>query len=750
MADSYRIVQIDQQGPGPIEAEKEENSKGSSLSNRVIDSSGKSSSGGNNIRASDSDSTTIDLSSNASKLSNDSYSNNKSNNVNNNKDNFSESSSNLYSNKDIKNNQIINSNSNSESYEQIAEIVSNILEARMEDNFDYSDVKSIQENIRDGAQQLAYSIIGEALSNSDSNSNDNSISLTNSGSTVSAAISLNKISDANASPLGIADYLIENINQNITNVNSTDYEKETTTQKDSNSYSSSDYTSDGLSFEFGDYQMSEWETMTYPDAMSNMYDVYFLLRNDSGDEQTFTSGIPIMKALFDGDILSARISSIEIPAYQRQTATINFASNTIERPIDNIDTPGQSSFSIKGDSRLYYVTAFNELSGTGIGNFFGKDVVSNIKATAIIAQNTQEINSAQEEWEKKQKEINQELEKAIKQEHEEIISRLMQDLETESELTETQKEIKKQLEELQETCKKNSDIDYYTEATAIIDKCVNAADTYKKNVEKANKGVQLSTSSRREIRKKYKEIKKATQEETMWWNTLKNAENENTKKITKELNEKLEEAEKAYKEAIKVSNKKRKKAINGLEFKTTAFDYLVNTMSRNISIVATEIDDASNEEALNEFLKSRKRLDIIVKRTMPSNRFRTILSEKCDERFVFEDVKILGTSNAIQFKRESADIQEFTYNFIYKRFYKQDTYGTTGTWVGSQTKLFTNYVVDAVTGLFTGKTTGSEYWSQLKNSISKNWNANSINSAGKDIEKTIADIGEQVLKPWKP
>ena len=758
MADSYRIVQIDQQGPGLIEEkEEEESSKSSPLGNRVIDSSGKSSSGGNNIHTADSDSTSIDLSSNASKLSNDLYKADSSATVDNNKDNFSENSSNSYSNKDIENNKILNSNSNTESYEQIAEIVSNILEARMEDNFDYSNIKSVQENIRDGAEQLVYSIIGEALSSSSSSSsnnnnsnNDNSIDLTSNKSVSSVAMSLNKLNDINTSPLGIADYLIEKINQNITDTNPTDYEDETVTQKDSNSYGNPDYTSDGLSFEFGDYQMSEWETMTYPDAMSNMYDVYFLLRNDNGEEQTFTSGMPIMKALFDGDILSARISSIEIPAYQRQTATINFASNTIERPVDNIDTPGQSSFTIRGDARLYYVSAFNELSGTGIGNFFGKDVISNMKATAIIAQNNQEIESAKEAWEKKQKEINSELEKIIKQEHQETIARVMLYLDSESELTETQKNIKEQIEELQERCKKNSNIDYYTEATTIIDNCVNAADKYKKNVEKENKGAQLNVYSRKEIRKKYKELKKANEAELKAWNALKNAEKENTKKITKELNEKLGEAKKEYKEATKKSNKQRKKAIAGLEFKMVGFDYLVNAMSRNISIVATEIDDTADEEALNSFLKSRKRLDIIVKRTTPNNRFRTILSEKCDERFIFEDVKILGTSNAIQFKRESADTQEFTYNFIYKRFYKQDTYGTTGTWVGSQTKLFTSYVINAISGLFSGKDTGSDYWSQLGKSINKGINVDFFEKSSNAIETDITNISEQIMKPWKP
>ena len=99
-----------------------------------------------------------------------------------------------------------------------------------------------------------------------------------------------------------------------------------------------------------------------------------------------------------------------------------------------------------------------------------------------------------------------------------------------------------------------------------------------------------------------------------------------------------------------------------------------------------------------KFIKEAPRLDIIVKRTWPSNRFRTRLSEKKDERFVFEDVKILGTSDAIKFSRESAEPQEFTYDFIYKRFYKEDMYDTTGAWVESQTKQFVNYIVNAASG----------------------------------------------------
>lgn len=108
---------------------------------------------------------------------------------------------------------------------------------------------------------------------------------------------------------------------------------------------------------------------------------------------------------------------------------------------------------------------------------------------------------------------------------------------------------------------------------------------------------------------------------------------------------------------------------------------VTGSIARNIAPKAV---GSTGPEDLENALK-HKRVDIIVKRTSPSKRFRTKLSAKKDERFIFEDVKLLGCSTPIKFERENANTADFTYNFIYKRFYKVDYYaGSADEWVQSQ------------------------------------------------------------------
>ena len=99
----------------------------------------------------------------------------------------------------------------------------------------------------------------------------------------------------------------------------------------------------------------KWDLRAMPDAMSNMYDVYFrIVDNDTDvDGIHLTPGLAGVDNLFSSRLLSARISSIEIPAYERQTTEVSAWGGKVERPTDVINTPGQSSFSIRGDTRLY-------------------------------------------------------------------------------------------------------------------------------------------------------------------------------------------------------------------------------------------------------------------------------------------------------------------------------------------------------------------------------------------------------------
>jgi hypothetical protein len=132
--------------------------------------------------------------------------------------------------------------------------------------------------------------------------------------------------------------------------------------------------------------------------------------------------------------------------------------------------------------------------------------------------------------------------------------------------------------------------------------------------------------------------------------------------------------------------------VNNLHFEKEGLNYITESLSKNISIISKP---ASANDLFN-VLNTAKRLDIIVKRTTPSSKFRTKITDKTDERFIFEDVKILGTSDPIKFERENAEPINFNYEFIYKRFYKLDTYDDTKSWVKSQVNAFINNTLSKV------------------------------------------------------
>ena len=127
---------------------------------------------------------------------------------------------------------------------------------------------------------------------------------------------------------------------------------------------------DPLEDDFQD-KTGKWDLRAMPDAMSNMYDVYFrIVDNDTDvDGIHLTPGLAGVDNLFSSRLLSARISSIEIPAYERQTTEVSAWGGKLERPTDVINTPGQSSFSIRGDTRLLYIDFMNILSGTPMADY---------------------------------------------------------------------------------------------------------------------------------------------------------------------------------------------------------------------------------------------------------------------------------------------------------------------------------------------------------------------------------------------
>jgi hypothetical protein len=167
------------------------------------------------------------------------------------------------------------------------------------------------------------------------------------------------------------------------------------------------------------------------------------------------------------------------------------------------------------------------------------------------------------------------------------------------------------------------------------------------------------------------------------------AKNKRISDVTKEAAKNIKNA-KANRAASVMSAFLRNRPVAVEQNWTEASAYVTGAIARNMSIRGTAAPFSSFED-----LSNHSRVDIIVRRVPQGERFNSIATPKKDERFIFEDVKLLGTSNAIQFKRESADTQDFTYNFIYKRFYKLDYYADNpADWVSSQLDSLANWCVD--------------------------------------------------------
>ena len=438
---------------------------------------------------------------------------------------------------------------------------------------------------------------------------------------------------------------------------------------------------------------SKWDLRAMPDAMSNMYDVYFrIVDNDTDvDGKQLTPGLAGVDSLFGSRLLSARISSIEIPAYERQTVDVSAWGGKIARPTDVISTPGQSSFSIRGDTRLLYIDFMNTLSGTPLADYFNvgsvafelKDKLAVSKTQNYLREASKEAKEAREAYDKAVEELNKQAAEDLQATRDKITSDYLENVPKE----EARKEFKKRAIERSE----KHGIPLYAAELELM----NEAD-----------GAQLAALTNN--LNKAKESENTGSADSFWaFQKEKASQMSALKREMKKIQQKMQDRDKALADAAKRASKNLRNAKNkknaqivtaylrnrpvALEQQTTEENaYITDALARNISIRGFSKPFTSFED-----LSNHKRVDIIVRRVPQGERFSSIATPKKDERFIFEDVKLLGTSNGIQFKRESADTQDFTYNFIYKRFYKLDYYADDpAAWVNSQLDKLADWCVD--------------------------------------------------------
>lgn len=439
--------------------------------------------------------------------------------------------------------------------------------------------------------------------------------------------------------------------------------------------------------------IGKWDLRAMPDAMSNMYDVYFrIVDNDTDvDGIHLTPGLAGVDNLFSSRLLSARISSIEIPAYERQTTEVSAWGGKVERPTDVINTPGQSSFSIRGDTRLLYIDFMNILSGTPMADYLNvgsavfdlKDKLSCSRTANYIKEASKDVEDAKEKMAEAIAAIKKKEDEELEDVRNKIISEYSNNLKEEQQ----RNEFMRQAEERS----KKTGIPLYAAELEMIEESGNAqVAAFKKKLkevkEKENDGgADNFWAVQKEKKEQMSEIKAEIKK-------LQKEQDDRAKKIsdvTKEAAKALRNA-KAKKNVAVVSAYLRNRPVAVEQNWTEASAYVTGAIARNMSIRGTAAPFSSFED-----LSNHSRVDIIVRRVPQGERFNSLATPKKDERFIFEDVKLLGTSNAIQFKRENADTQDFTYNFIYKRFYKLDYYADDpADWVSSQLDSLANWCVD--------------------------------------------------------
>lgn len=441
----------------------------------------------------------------------------------------------------------------------------------------------------------------------------------------------------------------------------------------------------------------KWDLRAMPDAMSNMYDVYFrIVDNDTDvDGKHLTPGLPGVDSLFSSRLLSARISSIEIPAYERQTTEVSAWGGKLERPTDAINTPGQSSFSIRGDTRLLYIDFMNIMSGTPMADYLNvgsavfdlKDKLSCSRTANYIKEAGEDAKKAKEDMEKAIAAIKKKEDEDLQAARDKIINEYSNNIKDETQRNEFMRQAYER--------SVKSGVPMYAAELEMIEEAGNAqvADLKKKLKEVKAKendgGADKYWAAKKEKKNQMAEIKAEIKK-------LEKEQEARAKKIsdvTKEASKALRNA-KAKKNATVISAYLRNRPVAVEQNWTEASAYVTGAIARNMAVRGTAAPFSSFED-----LSKHSRVDIIVRRVPQGERFNSLATPKKDERFIFEDVKLLGTSNGIQFKRESADTQDFTYNFIYKRFYKLDYYADDpADWVNSQLDSLANWCVDWTNG----------------------------------------------------
>ena len=437
----------------------------------------------------------------------------------------------------------------------------------------------------------------------------------------------------------------------------------------------------------------KWDLRAMPDAMSNMYDVYFrIVDNDTDvDGIHLTPGLAGVDNLFSSRLLSARISSIEIPAYERQTTEVSAWGGKVERPTDVINTPGQSSFSIRGDTRLLYIDFMNILSGTPMADYLNvgsavfdlKDKLSCSRTANYIKEASKDVKDAKDKMAEAVPAIKKKEDEELEDVRNKIISEYSKNLKDEQQ----RNEFMRQAEERS----KKTGIPLYAAELEMIEESGNAqVAALKKKLKEVkekenNGGADNFWAAQKEKKEQMSEIKAEIKK-------LQKEQDDRAKKIsdvTKGAAKALRNA-KAKKNGAIMSAYLRNRPVAVEQNWTEASAYVTGAIARNMAVRGTAAPFSSFED-----LSNHSRVDIIVRRVPQGERFNSLATPKKDERFIFEDVKLLGTSNGIQFNRESAETQDFTYNFIYKRFYKLDYYADSpADWVSSQLDSLANWCVD--------------------------------------------------------
>lgn len=682
--------------------------KNSASSNRQIDTSNKNNVNGfQSFNINDAVSNIALQQSSSNSIS---YENNQSQIVQNNDDIFTEKNVLNYATDDIENKYELVAGAFGEAYGKIFNYkdTQNVYGSEAATST-YSKVNNVEKS---GAsiigQQLLYTQIQEAISSlvakQDSstaksvNSSD-AYSNSNNNSPTGSMASNKSMSAANGLTLnsfGSLDYkdIAEIIDDKVAAISGMpEYNKVANVSNSSNAIAGESYSKQSTDLKLTEEDLkvepSKYAVQTLPDAMSNMFDVYFrIVTKDGQDDSELKSRSGVLNALLSSRLMSARISSIEIPSMERQTASISVLGSSIERPIDVINIPGKSSFSIRGDTRLYYIDAFNELSGTQMGDMFSKgSAIYSAMSETSIARITSEIDKEAEEI---KNDLEKELENVKKEAQEKMGT-------TAAEMEELYKSNKKDYDSLREEAAELAEKQGITQAEAL------------KNL--LNEDSEKATAElNKELNDNIESIRNQNEGRWVTWKAER-AEKNRIKSKIKEQEALIKKVNKKYDDALKAANKsiadkekemakvdkdattKKRKAIASLEIsaKKDALDYITGIVSKNVTIKA---EPASSIEDIRNF----PRIDLIVKRTTPSTRFITKLSDKKDERFVFEDIKLLGSSTPISFERETAGPVNFTYDFIYKRCYKVDLYDTSSQWVVSQIDLLTDKVFDYVSG----------------------------------------------------